>query len=102
LRLPYRSRGLLLPMPSSSSDFGTSMPFKSQEESIPSFKLTRSVGLSRMEALRATMRRLRRPSQLNAMFDGLPGHGSGAQRLHYGPQPSPGLSLRCLCVAGQA
>jgi hypothetical protein len=34
------------------------------------FKLTRSVGLSRMEALRATMRRLPRPSQLNAMFDG--------------------------------
>jgi hypothetical protein len=39
------------------------------------FKLTRSIGLSRMEALRATMRRLRRPSQLNAMLDGRQGHG---------------------------
>jgi hypothetical protein len=36
------------------------------------FKLTRSGGLSRMEALRATMRRPLRPSQLNAMFDGRP------------------------------
>jgi hypothetical protein len=34
-------------------------------------KLTRAIGLSRMEALRATMRWLRRPSQLNAMFCGL-------------------------------
>jgi hypothetical protein len=33
-------------------------------------KLTRAIGLSRMEALRATMRWLRRPSQLNAMFCG--------------------------------
>jgi hypothetical protein len=35
------------------------------------FKLTRSIGPKRMEALRATMRWLRRPSQLNAMFDRL-------------------------------
>jgi hypothetical protein len=34
------------------------------------FKLTRSHGRRRMEALRATMRRWRGPSQLNAMFDG--------------------------------
>jgi hypothetical protein len=34
------------------------------------FKLTRSHGLCRMEALRATMRRLNGPSQLNAMFGG--------------------------------
>ena len=34
-------------------------------------KLTRSVGLSRMEALRASMQRLLRPSQLNALFDAL-------------------------------
>jgi hypothetical protein len=34
------------------------------------FKLTRSIGLRRMEALRATMRRPLRPSQLNAMFSG--------------------------------
>jgi Tfp pilus assembly protein FimT len=34
------------------------------------FKLTRSIGLARMEALRATMRWPRRPSQLNAMLDG--------------------------------
>jgi hypothetical protein len=33
-------------------------------------KLTRSIGLRRMEALRATMRRQLRPSQLNAMLDG--------------------------------
>jgi hypothetical protein len=33
------------------------------------FKLTRSIGLRRMEALRATMRRVLRPSQLNAMLD---------------------------------
>jgi hypothetical protein len=32
------------------------------------FKLTRSDGLFRMEALRATMRRCSGPSQLNAMF----------------------------------
>jgi hypothetical protein len=32
------------------------------------FKLTRSHGLCRMEALRATMRRLSGPSQLNAML----------------------------------
>jgi hypothetical protein len=30
----------------------------------------RSIGLNRMEALRATMRWLRRPSQLNAMLSG--------------------------------
>jgi hypothetical protein len=34
-------------------------------------KLTRSIGLRRMEALRATMRRQQWPSQLNAMFGGL-------------------------------
>jgi hypothetical protein len=42
-------------------------------------KLTRSIGLSRMEALRATMRWLRRPSQLNAMFDRLPDLSRGAR-----------------------
>jgi hypothetical protein len=35
------------------------------------FKLTRSISRCRMEALRATTRRSRRPSQLNAMFCGL-------------------------------
>jgi hypothetical protein len=37
------------------------------------FKLTRSIGLSRMEALRATWPRLRRPSQLNAMISRIDG-----------------------------
>jgi hypothetical protein len=43
------------------------------------FKLTRSHGLRRMEALRATMRRCGWPSQLNAMFDG-PGTGEVGRR----------------------
>jgi hypothetical protein len=42
------------------------------------FKLTRSIGPSHMEALRATMRRLLGPSQLNAMFDGPHQHLRGA------------------------
>jgi hypothetical protein len=42
------------------------------------FKLTRSIGLGRMEALRATMRRRLRPSQLNAMLGGLLTQSSGA------------------------
>jgi hypothetical protein len=42
------------------------------------FKLTRSHGLYRMEALRATMRRLSGPSQLNAMFGRHHSSGGGA------------------------
>jgi hypothetical protein len=45
-------------------------PASSQVRPNNAFKLTRSIGLSRMEALRATMRRPRRPSQRNAMFGG--------------------------------
>jgi hypothetical protein len=43
------------------------------------FKLTRSHGLCRMEALRATMRWLRGPSQLNAMFCGPQSDPEGRQ-----------------------
>jgi hypothetical protein len=43
------------------------------------FKLTRSHGPCRMEALCATMRRHVGTSQLNALFCGLPGHSRGAE-----------------------
>jgi hypothetical protein len=46
------------------------MPAVEQPPQNNAFKLTRSIGLGGMEALRATMRGLRRPSQLNAMFCG--------------------------------
>jgi hypothetical protein len=56
-------------------------------------KLTRSIGLSRMEALRATMRWPLRPSQLNAVFCG---HPSRAMKRRDSAGRTGSVSVQCV------